>query len=60
MKIKKFEELGIWQLSKDIYDLTLKKEFSRDFNLKGQIRRAIISVGSKKTKNSKFVNLLIR
>ena len=50
MKIQKFEELNIWKLSinltKEIYDLTLKKEFSRDFGLRDQIRRAIVSVSS--------------
>jgi len=48
MKFSKFEELNIWKLSlkitKEIYDLTSKKEFSRDFELKGQIRKSIISV----------------
>lgn len=51
MKITKFEELNIWKLAlkitKEIYDLTAKKEFSRDFQLRDQVRRAIISVSSK-------------
>jgi len=50
MKINRFEELGIWKLSlkitKDIYDFTSKREFSKDFGLRDQIRRAIISVSS--------------
>lgn len=50
MKIRKFEDLNIWKLSlkitKNIYDLTSKKLFSRDFSLRDQIRRAIISVSS--------------
>jgi len=50
MKIQKFEELNIWKLSikltKEIYDFTSKKEFSRDFGLRDQIRRAIVSVSS--------------
>jgi four helix bundle protein len=50
MKIKKFEDLRIWKLSlkitKEIYDLTSKREFSKDFNLRDQVRRAIISVSS--------------
>jgi four helix bundle protein len=68
MKIKKFEELGIWKLSlkitKEIYDLTSKKEFSKDFNLKDQIRKAIISVSSnivegfEKNNNNEFIRFL--
>ncbi len=50
MKIQKFEDLNIWKdslkITKDIYDLTSKKEFSRDFGLRDQIRRAIVSVSS--------------
>jgi len=50
MKIKRFEDLNIWKLSlqitKEIYDLTAKKEFSKDFKLRDQIRGAIISVSS--------------
>ena len=50
MKITRFEDLETWKLAlkitKLIYDLTSKKEFSKDFELKNQIRRAIISVSS--------------
>lgn len=50
MKIEKFEDLEIWNLSlkiiKMIYDLTAKARFSRDFNLRDQIRRAAISISS--------------
>ncbi len=65
MKIKKFEDLEIWKLSlkiaKEIYNLTSKKEFSKDFELKSQIRRAIISVSSnivegfEKNNNNEFI-----
>lgn len=68
MKINKFEDLGIWKLSlkitKEIYDLTSKKEFSRDFGLRDQIRRAIISVSSnivegfEKSNNNEFIRFL--
>ena len=68
MKITKFEELKIWKLAlkitKDIYDLTAKKEFSRDFGLRDQIRRAIVSVSSnivegfEKNNNNEFVRFL--
>ena len=47
---KRFEEIAAWQhardLTKDIYDVTSKAEFSRDFGLKDQIRRASVSVMS--------------
>jgi four helix bundle protein len=68
VKIKRFEELNIWKLSlkitKEIYDLTAKKEFSRDFNLRNQIRGAIISVSSnivegfEKNNNNEFIRFL--
>jgi four helix bundle protein len=68
MKIKKFEELNIWKLSlkitREIYDFTAKKEFSRDFGLRDQIRRAIVSVSSnivegfEKNNNNEFMRFL--
>mgnify|MGYP001563645480 FL=1 len=68
MKITKFEDLEIWKLSlkitKDIYDLTAKKEFSRDFGLKDQIQRAIVSVSSnivegfEKNNNNELIRFL--
>ena len=68
MKIKKFEDLPIWQLAlkvtKEIYDLTNKKEFSKDFSLRDQIRRAIISASSnivegfEKNNNNEFIRFL--
>ncbi len=68
MKITKFEELNIWKLAlkitKEIYDITAKKEFSRDFGLRDQIRRAIISVSSnivegfEKNNNNEFIRFL--
>lgn len=68
MKIQKFEDLNIWKdslkITKDIYDLTSKKEFSRDFGLRDQIRRAIVSVSSnivegfEKNNNNEFVRFL--
>ena len=45
--INRFEDLHCWQdarkLVRLIYDLTKKKEFSKDFGLKDQIRRSAIS-----------------
>lgn len=68
MKFKKFEDLPIWQISlrltKEIYDLTAKKEFSKDFSLRDQIRKAIISVSSnivegfEKNSNNEFIRFL--
>jgi len=68
MRITKFENLKIWQIAlritKEIYDITSKKEFSKDFSLKDQIRRAIISVSSnivegfEKNNNNEFIRFL--
>jgi len=68
MKITKFEELNIWKLSlkitKSIYDLTSKKEFIREFALKDQIRRAVVSISSnivegfEKNNNNEFIRFL--
>lgn len=68
MKINRFEDLQIWKLSlnitKKIYDITSKKEFSKDFGLRNQIRRAIISVSSnivegfEKNNNNEFIRFL--
>jgi len=68
MLIKKFEELPIWKLSlfitKKIYDLTSLNKFSKDFGLRDQIRRAIVSVSSnivegfEKNNNNEFVRYL--
>ncbi len=68
MKILKFEELSIWKISlkltKDIYDITAKKEFYRDFVLKDQMRRAVISISSnivegfEKNNNNEFIRFL--
>jgi four helix bundle protein len=52
------------KITKEIYDLTSKKEFSKDFNLKDQIRKAIISVSSnivegfEKNNNNEFIRFL--
>jgi hypothetical protein len=47
---KTFEDITAWQrareLTKEIYKLTSNSEFSRDFGLKDQIRRASVSVMS--------------
>lgn len=68
MKIQRFEELEIWRLSmeitKGIYLVSNTGEFARDFGLKDQIRRAIISVSSniaegfEKNNNNEFIRFL--
>lgn len=44
MKIERFEDIEAWklarELSRKVYDLTLKTKFSRDFGLRGQIQDA--------------------
>lgn len=50
MKANYFEELNIWKSSrilvKDIYNLTQKGKFSKDFNLSNQFQRAVISINA--------------
>ena len=50
MKIRRFEDLIVWQKSRDlsvtIYRVTSKGPFQRDFGLRDQIRRAAVSVMS--------------
>lgn len=68
MKILKFEEINCWKLSlkatKLIYDLTSKGSFSKDFFLRDQIRRSIVSVGAnivegfEKNNNNEFIRYL--
>ncbi len=68
MKILRFEDLEIWKMSlritKEIYDLSAKREFSKDYGLRDQIRRAIISVSSnivegfEKNNNNEFIRFL--
>ena len=68
MKYKKFEDLPIWKLAlkitKEVYDLTSKKKFSKDFSLRDQIRRAVISISSnivegfEKNNNNEFIRFL--
>jgi four helix bundle protein len=68
MKITKFEDLTIWKdslaLTKTIYDHTAGPKFSRDFALRDQIRRAVISISSnivegfEKNNNNEFCRFL--
>ena len=49
-KVDRFEELIAWQkariLTRDVYKATGVGEFSRDYGLKDQIRRAAVSIMS--------------
>lgn len=68
MKFNRFEDLEVWQLSRilvsNIYKTTQKKEFSRDFDLVSQIKRASVSImlniseGFERKSNKEFVNFL--
>jgi four helix bundle protein len=50
MKISRFEELVVWQRSKElsleVYHATTAGAFARDFGLRDQVRRAAVSVMS--------------
>lgn len=47
-KIHRFEDIEAWQLAREltveVYRLTLKEDFNRDYGMKDQIRRASVSV----------------
>ena len=47
---KRFEDIVAWQkarlLTKEIYQLTGSGEFARDFELRNQLRRSIVSVAA--------------
>jgi four helix bundle protein len=49
-RIDRFEELIAWQkartLSREIYEITRRGAFARDFGLSGQIQRAAVSIMS--------------
>lgn len=66
--IERFEDLEIWQLARElvreVYKLTRKKEFSKDYGLKDQIRRSSVSVmnniseGFESRTTKRFINYL--
>lgn len=68
MKIERFEDMEVWQLSRklvtDLYKLTDNEKFSRDIDLKRQIRRAGVSVlsniseGFERKNNKEFIYFL--
>ena len=67
-KIEKFEHIEAWQkgrkLVEEIYGITNSPEFSRDFALRDQIRRSVLSVvsniaeGHARRTNREFVQFL--
>jgi len=69
MKYKSFEELPIWKesinLGKEVYLLTDKGRFEKDYSLKDQIRRATLSINSniaegfERSNNNEFIRFLL-
>ncbi len=47
-KINRFEDIEAWQMAREltvnIYQITCKEEFGRDYGMKDQIRRASVSI----------------
>jgi four helix bundle protein len=68
MKIEKFEDLDSWkvarELTNEIYSITKKEKFSKDFGLKDQIQRASVSIlaniaeGFDSRSDKSFINFL--
>src|SRR5438445_8247510 len=67
-KILRFEEIEAWKkarlLTRDIYQVTAKGDFARDFGLRDQIRRASVSAmsniaeGFERDGNKEFIQFL--
>jgi four helix bundle protein len=68
MKIQKFEDLNIWKsslkLTKEIYGTTSVGKFAKDYGLRDQIQRAVVSISSnivegfEKNNNNEFIRFL--
>ncbi|RPI18402.1 MAG: four helix bundle protein [Ignavibacteriae bacterium] len=68
MKFNRFEEIEVWQISrafaKDIYEITKNRHFTKDFDLKRQIRRCAVSIpsniaeGYERKSNTEFIRFL--
>lgn len=66
--ITDFRELKCWQtarmIAKDVYSLTRHSEFAKDYGLKDQIQRAVVSIGSniaegfERDSNAEFLKFL--
>ncbi len=67
-KIETFEDLRVWQkgieLVKQIYSITRQGDFSKDFRLRDQLRRASVSIptniaeGFERASRREYVNFL--
>ena len=65
---RSFEEIDVWKKARElvnfIYNVTKNKEFSKDFGLTDQIRRAAVSVmsniaeGFERGSNTEFIQFL--
>jgi four helix bundle protein len=68
MKAKTFEDMKVWQDSRDfvksIYELTASNNFAKDYGLKDQIQRAAVSImnniaeGFERNNNKEFIVFL--
>ncbi len=68
MKFNTFKEIPVWilsiQIAQEVYRLTNEGRFSRDFALRDQIRKAIVSVSSniaegfERDNNNEFIRFL--
>ena len=68
MSVKTFEDMEVWKearrLTQRIYHLTKNEDFSKDFGLRDQIRRAAVSImsniaeGFERGGNQEFVQFL--
>lgn len=68
MKIESFTDIESWKLArelvKDIYSITKSSKFARDFGLKDQIQRAVVSImsniaeGFDSNSNKTFINFM--
>lgn len=66
--VTRFEDLDVWKRSriivKQIYDLTKRNEFAKDFVLRDQVKRAVVSISSKiaegfeRSGNKEFIQFL--
>jgi four helix bundle protein len=68
MTIKRFEDMKVWQesreLTKSIYSITQNVKFIKDYGLKDQIQRASVSImsniaeGYERDNNKEFIKFL--
>ena len=68
MKIINFKDLEVWKdaiyITKEIYDISSEPIFAKDFGLRDQIRRAVVSISSnivegfEKNNNNEFARYL--